>query len=124
MTCHLALVLELNDLGLLLAHWDELEVDNGLELNIGSGHQGVKVELVWLSVTFREDLDHVMEVAGVVSLELHAHFDGEAGSDATDVLVLTVEALVVWLRKHDTAHVLGDIADRHSHFIVLVWLNI
>lgn len=35
------LVLELYELGLLLAHRDELEVDHGLELDVGRRHQSV-----------------------------------------------------------------------------------
>ena len=82
------------------------------------------MQLVRLGVALSENLDHIVEVSRFIGLELHAHLDAKACGDAADVLVLAVEARVGRLREHDPAHVLGDVADGHSHLIVLVWLNV
>lgn len=65
-----------------------------------------------------------MEVACLVCLKLHAHLDRESSGYATNVLVLAVEARVAWSSEHDTSHILGDVTDSHSNFVVLVWLDI
>ena len=39
-----------------------------------------------------KDSDHIVEIACLSSLELHAYLDREAGGDAANVLVLTVKA--------------------------------
>lgn len=72
---HATLVLELDVLALLLIHRDELKVDHRFELDVRGGHQGMQVQLVWLSVALCQDLDHVMEVSSLGGFKLHAHLD-------------------------------------------------
>jgi len=119
-----ALVLELNLLALLLSCWDELEVDEWLELNVRSWSEGMKVELEGRVVAFGMNLDHIVEISLLVRFKLHVHLDGEASGDGAGVLVLTVELGSGWLREVDATHVLGDVSDRNSHLVVLVWLDI
>ena len=119
-----ALVLELNLLALLLPCWDELEVDEWLELNVRSWSESVQVELVRRVVALGMNLDHIVEVSLLVRLELHVHLDGETSGDGTGVLVLTVELGSGWLSEHDAAHVLGDVPDRNCHLVVLVRFDI
>ena len=52
----------------------------------------MKVQLVWLCIALSKDFDHIVEIACLSSLELHAYLDREAGGDAANVLVLTVKA--------------------------------
>ena len=117
-------VLEFEELGLLLAHWDELEVDNWLKLDIRRRHQSMQIQTIRLCVALCQDFDEVMEVTWLGRLELHAHFDGKASRHAADILILAVEARVLRLSEHDTTHILGNVPDRHSHFIVLIWFDI
>ena len=72
---HATFVLELDKLELLLIHRDELKVDHRLELDVRGGHEGMQVQLVWLSVALCQDLDHVMEVSSFGGFKLHAHLD-------------------------------------------------
>ena len=51
----------------------------------------MKVEFVWSAVALGMNLDHIVEIALLVRLELHVHLDGESSCDGTGVLVLTVE---------------------------------
>ena len=124
MTCQAALILELDELALLLAHRDKLEVDDWLELNVRGRHEGVQVQLVWLGIALSQYFNHIVEISRLSGLELHAHLDAETGGNTANVLILAVEARVLRLREHDATHVLGDVPDSHSHFIVLIWLNI
>ena len=123
-TAHASLIFELHIFEFLLALRNELEVDHGLELDVRSRHQRMQVQLVWLRVTLRQDLNHVMEVSRLSRFKLHAHLDREPSCNAPNILILAVEARVARLGEHDATHILRNVPDGHCHLVVLVRLNV
>ena len=84
----------------------------------------MEVELVWRAVPFGVDFDHIVEITVLIGLELHVHLDRQTCSDRSSIFVLAMELGGAWLGEVDPPHVLGDVPDGHSDFIILVRLNV
>lgn len=65
-----------------------------------------------------------MEFALSVCLELDVKSNRETGGNTAEVLIVAAELLSLWPAELDAPHVLRQVAHRHSHFVVLVWLDI
>ena len=100
------------------------EVDEWLELDIGSRLESMQEQLELLVVPLGLDLDNVVEVALLVGLKGDIHFDRQTGSQGTLHVVLDLELGGLGTRELEPPHSLADVADGHSHLVVLVGLDI
>lgn len=84
----------------------------------------MQVQLVGLFVAFARDLNHVVVLAFCIAFKLHVKFNSETGCDIANVFIVDSKVRSLRLCELKALQVLGDVADRHCHLVVLGWLDV
>lgn len=119
-----SLVLELYLLCLGGVDRDELEVDQGLKLDVSCGSCRMEMQLIGLFGILSANLYHIVEITILISLKRNIHLNGETRCNWPLGLIVKAELASLGLHEFYPAHLLANVADSHCHLIALVWLDI